>query len=100
MPTTLDTSLNTFSSQYSGNNDKPARVSSEKLIPDIRKCLELQVGKTGEINTEYGGFEITVNEPSYFPWYDVFATLLKFGYEVWVTVKKEKMVIVAKLAGD
>ncbi|MEM3133662.1 MAG: hypothetical protein QXR32_05805, partial [Candidatus Caldarchaeum sp.] len=73
----MDTSLNTFSSQYSGNNDKPARVSSEKLIPDIRKCLELQVGKTGEINTEYGGFEITVNEPGYFPWYDVFATLLK-----------------------
>lgn len=41
-----------------------------------------------------------MNEPSYFPWYDVFATLLKFGYEVWVTVKKEKMVIVAQLAGD
>ncbi len=75
-------------------------TSASSSVPNLRKCLELQVGKTGEINTEYGGFEITINEASYFPWYDVFATLLKFGYEVWVTVKNDRMVIIAKPMGD
>lgn len=67
---------------------------------DFRKCLELQVGKTGEVNTEYGGFEIKVLEPAFFPWYDCLATLLKYGYEVWVTKKKDSLVIVAKPASD
>jgi hypothetical protein len=74
--------------------------ASGKPVADLKTCLELQVGKWGEINTEYGGFEIQVNDPSYFPWYDVFITLLKYGYEVWVTVKKDKLVILASVERD
>ena len=75
-------------------------ASSEKPVIDIKTCLELQVGKWGDVNTEYGGFEIQVNDQSYFPWYDVFMTLLKYGYEVWVTVKKDKLVILASVERD
>ncbi|MCX8200504.1 MAG: hypothetical protein RMI43_00770 [Candidatus Caldarchaeum sp.] len=67
---------------------------------DFRKCLDMQVGKAGEINTEYGGFAITVREPTAFPWSECLAALLEHGYEVWVTKKKENLVIVAKPAGD
>jgi hypothetical protein len=77
-----------------------SKTNSEKAVVDLRTCLELQVGKTGEIRTEYGGFEIEVAEPAYFPWYDCFVTLLKYGYEVWVTRKRDKLVIVAKPVGD
>ncbi|MCS6769360.1 MAG: hypothetical protein NZ570_02865 [Candidatus Caldarchaeum sp.] len=75
------------------------RKTADKFFPDVKRCLEIQVGRTGEINTEYGGFEITVNEPAYFPWHDCLATLLKHGFEVWVSMKREKMVIIAKPAG-
>lgn len=69
-------------------------------MADLKTCLELQVGKWGDVRTEYGGFEIEVVEPAYFPWYDVFATLLKFGYEVWVSLKKDKLVIIASVQRD
>jgi hypothetical protein len=77
-----------------------SKTNSEKVVVDLRECLELQVGKTGEVRTEYGGFEIEVAEPAYFPWYDCFVTLLKYGYEVWVTRKRDKLVIIAKPVGD
>lgn len=79
--------------------DEPAKTVSKHEM-DFRKFLELQVGKTGEVNTEYGGFEIKVLEPAYFPWYDCLATLIKYGYEVWVSKKKDFLFIVAKPASD
>lgn len=78
---------------------KPQRAA-EKLGHDLRQCLEVQIGKTGEINTEYGGFEITVSEPAYFPWHDCLATLLNYGYEVWVSKKRDRIVIIAKPMED
>jgi len=80
--------------------DQSSERNSDKGVVDLKGCLELQVGRAGEVRTEYGGFEIEVGEPAYFPWYDCFATLLKYGYEVWVTMKKDKMVIIAKPVGD
>jgi hypothetical protein len=87
-------------SQADNPGKNVSKTTSEKVVVDLRECLELQVGKTGEVRTEYGGFEIEVAEPAYFPWYDCFATLLKYGYEVWVTRKRDKLVIVAKPVGD
>ncbi|GBC72585.1 hypothetical protein HRbin03_00416 [archaeon HR03] len=81
-------------------NTESRQKSASFSGADLKKCLELQVGKTGEVNTEYGGFEIVVREPAYFPWHDCFTTLLKYGYEVWVTKKKEDIVIVAKPKAD
>ncbi|MDJ0273495.1 MAG: hypothetical protein QXN23_04430 [Candidatus Caldarchaeum sp.] len=81
-------------------NTESGKKSAAFFGADLRKCLELQVGKTGEVNTEYGGFEIVVREPAFFPWHDCFMTLLKYGYEVWVTKKKEDIVIVAKPSAD
>jgi len=79
---------------------KPEYNQDTKQLADLKKCLELQVGRWGELNTEYGGFEIAVNNPTYFPWYDVIATLLKFDFEVWVTKKKDRVVIIAKPPTD
>jgi len=95
----MDTKISRIS-QAVDAGENVSKTNSEKVVVDLRTCLELQVGKAGEVKTEYGGFEIEVAEPAYFPWYDCFATLLKYGYEVWVTRKKEKMVIVAKPVGD
>ncbi|MEM0349771.1 MAG: hypothetical protein QXE96_05350 [Candidatus Caldarchaeum sp.] len=77
-------------------------MNQESVVPaaDLKTCLEVQVGKTGDVKTEYGGFEITVRDPAYFPWHDCLATLLKHGYEIWVTKKKEEIVIVAKPSTD
>ncbi len=82
------------------DNNQGGKLTSEKPVADLKTCLELQVGKLGEVNTEYGGFEIRVDDPSYFPWYDVFMTLLKYGYEVWVAIKKDRLVILASVQRD
>lgn len=60
----------------------------------------MQVGKTGEVTTEYGGFQIVVREPDKFPWSQCLTTLIEHGYEVWVSKKKDTLVVVAKPAGD
>ncbi|GBC69415.1 hypothetical protein HRbin01_01113 [archaeon HR01] len=85
---------------YNVRVEKEGGASSDAPVVDLRRCLELQVGKHGEVITEYGGFEIVVNDPAFFPWYDVIATLLKYDYSVWVTLKKNKLVIVAGVHRD
>ncbi|MEM4416692.1 MAG: hypothetical protein QXD32_01385 [Nitrososphaerota archaeon] len=85
---------------YNLKVEKEGGASSDTPVVDLRRCLELQVGKHGEVITEYGGFEIVVEDPAYFPWYDVIATLLKYDYSVWMTLKKNKLVIVAGVQRD
>jgi len=55
---------------------KPGYNQDTLQLAELKKCLELQVGRWGELNTEYGVFEIDVKSPMYFAWYDVIATLL------------------------
>jgi hypothetical protein len=85
---------------YSAKVEKGREGLTDTPVVDVRRCLELQVGKHGEVITEYGGFEIVVEDPAFFPWYDVIATLLKYDYSVWVTLKKNKLVIVAGVHRD
>ena len=42
------------------------------------------VGETGEVVSEYGGYEITVVKPSLFPWYAVLDLLIETGQEIWI----------------
>ncbi len=71
-----------------------------KTIHDIKGVLELMVSGTGVVYTEYGGFEIEVVDTARFPYGDVITTLIKHGFEIWITLRNDRPIIRACIKGD
>lgn len=74
--------------------------SKLKTIHDIKAALELIVSGTGVVYTEYGGFEIEVVDTARFPYGDVITTLVKHGFEIWITLRNDRPLIRACIKGD
>ncbi len=71
-----------------------------KSVRDVRESIELIVSGTAIMNTEYGGFSIEVIDPVRFPYGDVITTLLRHGFEVWITLRDDHPLIMACIKGD
>lgn len=67
-------------------------------VPDLNARLEELVGSKGSIVEAYGGYKITVLEPTTFPWLEVLVTLVGRGLDVWLTKEKDWFVIKSKRA--
>jgi len=80
----------------------PASLSEKqvKAVHDIRESIELIVSGTAIVNTEYGGFSIEVIDPVRFPYGDVITTLIKHGFEIWITLRNDRPLIIACIKGD
>ncbi|MEM1583545.1 MAG: hypothetical protein QXF28_03000 [Nitrososphaerota archaeon] len=77
----------------------PSREQA-KTIRDLRESLELIVSGTGLVHTEYGGFMIEVIDFARFPYGDVITTLIKHGFEIWITLRDDRPQIIACVKGD
>lgn len=62
--------------------------------------LRTIVGKEGEVNEKYGGYEIIVNNPDFFPWKDVFNLLVDASYEIWIKRQANRLIILSKPSVD
>lgn len=71
-----------------------------RVVRDLRESLELIVSGTGIVNTEYGGFMIEVIDLLRFPYGDVITTLIKHGFEIWITLRNDRPHIIACIKGD
>lgn len=67
---------------------------------DLRESIELIVSGTAIVNTEYGGFSIEVVDTVRFPYGDVITTLIRHGFDVWITLRDNRPLIVACVKGD
>lgn len=63
---------------------------------DLESKLKDIIGETGKVTPEYGGYEITVLNPTDFPWHNVLSLLLDCSLEVWVARKEERITIFCK----
>jgi hypothetical protein len=63
---------------------------------DVEDRLKEAVKGTGEVNSEYGGFEIRVLKPNLFPWYKVVKELIEIGQEIWIDEKEGKISITSE----
>ena len=63
---------------------------------DPEEQLKRIVKDTGEVNSVYGGFEITVSKPALFPWYKIFNQLIDINQEVWLNKVEGKINITSK----
>ena len=57
----------------------------ERCVMDLQNEVIKIVGETGEVVPEYGGYEITIVKPSFFPWHAVLDLLIETGQEIWIT---------------
>lgn len=71
-----------------------------KVVSDLRESLELIVSGTGVVHTEYGGFVIEVIDLPRFPFSDVIMTLVKHYFEIWITLRDDRLQIIACIRGD
>lgn len=62
------------------------------LLKDLKKLI----GEVGAVEEAYGGYEITINDADNFPWLNVFNLLLGASYDVWITRRADKLVILSK----
>ncbi len=46
--------------------------------------LKSKIGKTGKVEEDYGGYEITVTDNEKFPWYEIFSLLVDSGFQIWI----------------
>jgi hypothetical protein len=60
-----------------------------EMDPETR--LKKMVKETGEVQSVYGGFEITVTKPNLFPWYRVIHELVEIGQNVWMSKKEGRI---------
>ncbi|MCL7389424.1 MAG: hypothetical protein LZ173_05740 [Thaumarchaeota archaeon] len=80
----------------------PVSLSEKQVqtVHDIRESIELIVSGTAIVNTEYGGFSIEVIDPVRFPYGDVITTLIKHGFEIWITLRNDRPLIIVCIKGD
>jgi hypothetical protein len=51
------------------------------MLQDLREAI----GTSGRVEEEYGGYQITIQDPECFPWYKIFNMLLdSSSFEVWL----------------
>lgn len=62
--------------------------------------LKMVVGSEGEVSEKYGGYEIIVHNPDFFPWKDVFNLLADASYEVWIKRRSGRLIILSKPSVD
>jgi len=65
-------------------------------VEDLHARLEELIGSKGKVLDIYGGYKITVLEPSTFPWFEALVTLVSRGLDVWLTKEEDKFVIKSK----
>lgn len=85
---------------YSISDTSSLSDKEVKSVHDLRESIELIVSGTAIVNTEYGGFSIEVIDPPRFPYGDVITTLIKHGFEVWITLRDDRPFIIACIKGD
>lgn len=64
------------------------------------QTLRDMIGDTGDVNEEYGGYEIVVNNKDKFPWYEICNFLLDSSFEVWMVKSESNLIIMSKPAVD
>jgi hypothetical protein len=76
-------------------------MDSRKVPPvlnpamDVSEALRDLVGDTGGLQETMGGFRIKIYHARYFPWDEVFKTLLYRDFKVYVTRHKADLFIEA-----
>jgi hypothetical protein len=63
---------------------------------DAVERLKEMVEDTGDVDSVYGGFEIRIVKPTFFPWYKVINELLEIGQEIWIAKKEGRICIISK----
>jgi hypothetical protein len=62
--------------------------------------LRDMVARSGRVEEVYGGYEITITDTEYFPWYKVIYFLLDSSFEVWMEKTEYGLLIMSKPAVD
>lgn len=80
------------------SEEKRARLEVlSKPVENVEDFLNKVVGSTGKVARIYGGYEITILDPTTFPWCDIIVTMYNMGYDVWISKKDNKYYISCKL---
>ena len=74
----------------SHNNDE------RSLMLDYLSRLSEIVSESGDVESVYGGFKITVRDATHFPWTKVFNILTDLDHETWIVKKKSYLIIKTK----
>ncbi len=69
-----------------------SRLGMEHTDAELREI----VGRFGRVAERYGGYEIVVVDDRRFPWREVFDTLLRYSFDIWIERKDEKMMVLSK----
>lgn len=63
---------------------------------DPEEKLKKLINDAGEVIPVYGGFEIKVLKPTWFPWYSVIKLLIEIDQEIWVSERENHICITSE----